>query len=88
MQSVAVSTVIVFLIAAASSVPYITPVGAILLPGMLLAALFFDTGIHSDHPNYFVILVAVFNILIFSVPVFLYLRRRRKLKTPTENETQ
>jgi hypothetical protein len=81
MQSVAISTVIVLLIAAASSVPYITPVGEILLLGILLAALIFSAGIHSDHANSFVIMAAIFNILIFSVPVFIYLRRRNKLRT-------
>ena len=77
-RALALGTIAVILIAGLSSVPGISPIGAVLLPGMLLAALVFPTGIHSDHATAYMVLVAVWDIVLFSVATYFCLRRLDK----------
>ena len=79
LQSVGLSTIIAALIVGASSV---TPVGVVLLPGMLLAALVFPTGINSDYGYTHIILAALSDIFIVSLPMYFYLRWRSERKQP------
>lgn len=53
-----------------ASIPHCDDVAALLLPGILLAALVFAQGIHSDHAIAFMILAGVLNVLIYGMLAF------------------
>lgn len=75
MRAFAFGTLFVIVIAGLSALPVISPVGAVLLPGMLLAALVFPTGIHSGHATAYMVLTAVFDVFLFSLIALFLLRR-------------
>lgn len=46
-------------------------IGALLLPGILLAAIFFPDGIHSDHPMVYFAVAGIIETFVLSWPVML-----------------
>jgi hypothetical protein len=79
--SLLVSIALTALIAAIASMRWTTGISVLLLPGILLAAIVFPQGIHSDSPVTFLILGAVFEAILLAFPVmwaFHLIRRTRK----------
>jgi hypothetical protein len=61
--------VLTLVIGTVASVPHWSAVGVLLAPGMLLSALIFTEGIHSDWPNSYLILAALLNALALAFPL-------------------
>jgi hypothetical protein len=59
--------------------------GPLLLPGLLAGALFFPTGIHSDHPYSYLGFSIVLNVLCWWVLLFVLwtIEQRRKASGPS-----
>lgn len=53
------------------------------IPGALLAALFYQEGIHSSSPNGFLVLTFLFNFLLFAGAAFAILTGMRSATSPT-----
>ena len=58
-----------------------TGVGALLAPGMLLAAVAFTEGIHSDHGGLYIALAIALNVVVYAGVVTLVYRFREKKKS-------
>jgi len=52
--------------AALGSIPHMENGAFLLLPGVLVSAVFFSTGIHSDYPMAFMIVAGLANIAIYA----------------------
>ncbi|WP_188758614.1 hypothetical protein [Edaphobacter acidisoli] len=65
-------------IAVIASVVPISKVGMVLLPGALVAALFFPEGIESNHGWAFLILAAFFDCVLFALIALFFIRLRAK----------
>ncbi|PYY05034.1 MAG: hypothetical protein DMG64_03750 [Acidobacteria bacterium] len=61
-----VGIALTLLIGTASSTHGFSALGALLAPGMLIAALVFQGGIHSNWPNAYLIMAGVAEALIFA----------------------
>ncbi|WP_263383821.1 hypothetical protein [Granulicella arctica] len=59
-------TVITLALVGLATIPHLDNCGLLLLPGVLIAAIFFATGINSDHPVVFIGLAGLSDMAIFS----------------------
>lgn len=57
----------------------ITPLGVLLFPALFPAAIFFPTGIHSDHAGLFIPFLLVFNFLFWSGVTYGLIRLARRI---------
>jgi len=69
LRACAVSLTLVALMSGIASVPGLSVVGVLLAPGMLLAAVCFPEGGHSDLAFVYVILAMLIDSLLYSWPV-------------------
>jgi hypothetical protein len=72
----------VAILAGIASIERFSSIGMVLLPGALLAALFFPQGIESDHSIAFLVFAAFFDCVLFALVALLILRMQSK-KSPT-----
>jgi ABC-type sulfate transport system permease component len=68
-RSLLIAAGLVLLVGLVSSVERLAWVGVILLPGLLLAAIPFPGGIHSNAGTLYIALAAIFDVLVFAVLV-------------------
>jgi hypothetical protein len=73
--SVLIAVGLMVLVQAIVTIPGCENVGIVLLPGMLLAALVFPEGIHSDSGIAYLVLAVVLDGLLLAIPVMLCLKR-------------
>jgi len=66
------------ILAGIASIERFSSIGAVLLPGALLAALFFPQGVESDHAVAFLVFSAIFDCILFALAALLVLRMRSK----------
>jgi hypothetical protein len=69
LSSFAISVILVIVLAGASGIPHFYAVGALLLPGGLLAALVFPQGVESDSATAFLVLAGVLDSVLYAFPV-------------------
>jgi hypothetical protein len=69
--SLLIAAGLVMLVGAIATIPGWADVGVVLFPGMLLAAVMFPEGIHSDGPLAYLFLAGVFDVLLFALLVML-----------------
>jgi hypothetical protein len=78
-----ISVALIALVAAIASVPHCSAIGAVLLPGALLAGIVFPQGPESGAGNIYLVLAGLLNSLLVAFPV-MWIRglidRRRKAK--------
>jgi hypothetical protein len=72
--SVLIAIGMLVLVEAIAGIPGFDIVEFIFAPGMLLAAVVFPQGLHSDHANAYLILACVLDALLLAVPVMFGLR--------------
>ena len=70
--------VFVVIIIGIGTVERLDDIEFLLAPGMLLSAILFQQGIHSDHANLFLFFAALFNVIIFGFLALLVIRWRSK----------
>ncbi|WP_263411078.1 hypothetical protein [Terriglobus tenax] len=75
--SLLIAVLIVGIFAGIASIPGLNFVIFALLPGVLPAALFFPEGIHSSSGIGFMVLAAICDIAIYSLPILWILKGRR-----------
>jgi hypothetical protein len=78
LRALALAAITLALLAALGSIPHINAAAFPLLPGILLAALIFPTGIHSDYGFAYMILAGILDVMVFSLLWFVGLRWRDK----------
>jgi hypothetical protein len=81
--SLVISVALIALVAAIASVPHCSAIGAVLLPGALLAAIIFPQGPESGSGNIYLLLAGVLDSLLFAFPVmwtWMLIERRRRAK--------
>src|SRR3989442_13301665 len=76
-----VSLALVLLLVAVADVPGLEGVGYLFAPGLLLAAVVFPTGIHSDWPMVYIALAGIIDALLFAWPVLWLWRAIRRFRT-------
>jgi len=77
---IGIASVAIF--AGIASIERFSSIGMILLPGALLAALFFPQGIESDHGIAFLVLATFFDCVLFALVALVVLRMRSKKSLP------
>lgn len=84
-----VALIVTIVVALVASVPGCSPVGIMLVPGMLAAAIILPQGPHSDWPTTYMLLAGLLNALLLSWPILglwmLVERVRRKLPVRRES---
>lgn len=73
-----IGVALVATLAGIASIERFSSVGMVLLPGALVAALFFPQGIESDHGIAFLVSTAIFDCVLFAFVALLILRIRSK----------
>jgi hypothetical protein len=66
-SSLLISVALVALVSAIASIPSCSALGCLLLPGMLLAALVFPEGVHSDSGIAYLVLAGLIDIVLFAL---------------------
>jgi hypothetical protein len=64
--SFAVALILTVLLGVVASVPRLSAVGVLLAPGMLVAAILFSGGPHSDWPITYLVLAGLMNALLLA----------------------
>lgn len=86
-QSLLVATCIVVVLVAMSSIPHLELFGVFLLPGALVAAVFFPEGIHSSHSWTFFALAGILDCVFLAfVVASVWTLARRLLKPRAQHE--
>lgn len=67
--SLVISVCVILLIFGLSRIPGLESTDLLLAPGMLVSVLIFPEGIHSDHPNTFLLLAGFADALLLTWPV-------------------
>jgi hypothetical protein len=81
--SFAISLMSVTMLTIYDSRPEAYPIGVVLAPGMLIAAIFFPQGGHSDWPDAYLAVAVVTDALLFTWPVLLVWRTIVRLRNKT-----
>ncbi|MDW5267124.1 MULTISPECIES: hypothetical protein [Acidobacteriaceae] len=72
----------VAILAGIASIERFSSIGIVLLPGTLLAALFFPQGIESDHGIAFLVFATIFDSVLFALVALVVLRMRSNKSLP------
>lgn len=72
----------VAILAGIASIERFSSIGIVLLPGALLAALFFPQGIESSHGIAFLVFATLFDCVLFALVAHLVFRMRSKKSLP------
>ncbi|WP_348268417.1 hypothetical protein P8936_04140 [Edaphobacter paludis] len=72
----------VTILAAIASIERFSSIAMVLLPGALLAALFFPQGIESAHGIAFLVFATIFDCVLFALFALLVFRMRSKKSLP------
>lgn len=78
----AASAGLLTLVGAIASIPGCSVMGALLLPGALLAAIVFPQGPESDYAVFYIVLAGLLDIVLYAFPlawVRSLIRRRKKV---------
>ncbi len=85
-QALLGSCVVIAAIVGLACIPHLDDASFLLLPGVLLAALVFPQGIHSDHGWTFIIVAGILDLLLYSLLILLLEPLLRHIrKTPRAN---
>ena len=68
----------VAIIVGVSTLPHLEAIGMVLAPGLLIAALIFQQGIHSDHAMLYLVAAGLLDAVLFSLLALLVIRTRSK----------
>jgi len=74
------------LIVAVASIPRLSAVGVALAPGMLLAALLFPEGAHSDWPMTYLMIAGLLDAVIFTLLIMWISGRIRRFRSMQEHK--
>ncbi|HZY63261.1 MAG TPA: hypothetical protein VFE38_12125 [Edaphobacter sp.] len=77
--SALIGIVSVAALAGIASIDRLDSFGIVLLPGALAAAVFFPQGIESDHGMAFLVLAAIFDVVLFVAIALFVFRMRGKI---------
>jgi hypothetical protein len=72
--SATIAVALVLILGTVATLPGWSPVGIVLGPGLLLAAIFFPQGIHSDWPYLYGAIAIAIDVLLFALVVLLIRR--------------